>query len=44
MEKNQHVIECLLKIVLLCGKQGLAFRGRDDRVDWSDESSLNQGN
>ena len=35
----------LLKIVLLCGKQGLAFRGhRDDQVDWSDESSSNRGN
>ena len=44
MERNQHVIESLLKIVLLCGKQGLAFRGhRDDRVDWSGECSSNQG-
>ena len=31
MERNQHVMESLLKIVLLCGRQGLAFRGhRDD--------------
>ena len=45
MERNQHVIESLLKIVLLCGKQGLASRGhRDDQVDWSDESSSNQDN
>ena len=34
MERNQHVIESLLKIVLLCGKQGLAFCGhRDDLID-----------
>ena len=45
MERNQHVIETLLKIVLLCGKQGLAFHGHwDDWVDWSDDSSSNQGN
>ena len=45
MERNQRVIESLLKIVLLCGKQGLAFCGhRDDWVDWSDEASFNQGN
>ena len=36
MERNQLVIESLLRIVLFCGKQGLAFRGhRDDRIDWS---------
>lgn len=45
MERNQHVIESLLKIVLFCGKQGLAFRGhRDDRIDWSQESPSNEGN
>ena len=31
---NQKVIESLLKVALLCGKQGLAFRGhRDEHVD-----------
>ena len=45
VERNQHVIESLLKIVLLCGKQGLALRGhRDDGIDWSEESSSNQSN
>ena len=35
METNQMVIKSLLRIVILCGKQGLALRGhRDDRVDW----------
>lgn len=33
-ETNERVIESLLKIVILCGKQGLALHGhRDDR--WS---------
>ena len=32
METNQKVIESLLRIVILCGKQGLALGGhRDDR-------------
>ena len=45
VERNQHVIEALLKIVLLCGKQGLALRGhRDDGIDWSEESPSNKGN
>ena len=45
MARNQLVIESLLRIVLFCGKQGLAFRGhRDDRVDWSQEASINEGN
>lgn len=39
----EHVIESLLKIVLLCGKQGLALHGhRDDWTDWSEESSTNE--
>ena len=48
MENNEKVIESLFKVVLLCGKQGLAFRGhRDDHVNWAEleeDSSLNQGN
>ena len=45
MGKNQRVIESLLKIVLLCGKQGLALCGhRADHINWSEESSCNQGN
>lgn len=35
MKTSEKVIEYLLCIVILCGKQGLALRGhRDDRVDW----------
>ena len=42
---SQHVIESLLKIVILCGKQGLALRGhRDDWINWTDEASANDGN
>ena len=45
MDHNQHVIESLLKVVILCGKQGLALRGhRDDRINWKEESSYNEGN
>ena len=46
METNQKVIESLLKIVLLCGKQGLALRGhRDNRIHWEDNNtSSNEGN
>ena len=46
MEANQKVIESLLKIVILCGKQGIALRGhRDDEIDWEDDVSiLNEGN
>ena len=29
MESNKNVIESLLKIVMLCGMQGLALRGRN---------------
>ena len=35
IERNRKVIESLLKIVILCGKQGLAFCGHhDDNVNW----------
>ncbi len=34
IETNQKVIESLLRIMILCGKQGLSLRGhRDDRTD-----------
>lgn len=47
MEENQKVIESLLKIVMLCGKQGIALRGhRDDHIVWTDEEfeAENEGN
>lgn len=45
METNQKVIESLLKVVMLCGKQGLALHGhRDDTINWEEEGSLNEGN
>ena len=47
MASNQKVVESLLKIVMLCGKQGLALRGhRDDKIDWSHVSAEhpNEGN
>ena len=47
MKKNQKVIESLLKVVMLCGKQGLAFRGhRDDCIDFQEvrDECSNQGN
>ena len=45
-KKNQKVIESLLKVVMLCGKQGLALcRHRDDHFDFEQGAeSLNQGN
>ena len=46
MESNQKVIKSLLKIVMLCSKQGLALHGyRDDAIDWEvEEKSSNDGN
>ena len=45
METNQKVIESLLRIIILCGKQGLALRGhRDDGIDWQYEEISNEGN
>lgn len=43
---NQQVIESLLKIVILCGKQGLALHGHhDDGICWEDDcGSSNEGN
>ena len=41
----QKVIESLLRIVILCGKQGLALRGhRDDQIDWQSVERSNEGN
>ena len=47
IEDNQKVLISLFKVVLLCGKQGLALRGhRDDKIDWTsaDNSCSNEGN
>jgi len=47
VENNLKVMESLFKIVLLCGKQGIALRGhRDDKIDWfeQDEDDHNRGN
>ena len=46
METNQKVLESLIKLVLLCGKQGLALRGhRDDKISWTeDDAHSNEGN
>ena len=47
IETNQKVLESLIKIILLCGKQGLALRGhRDDKISWTedDEAHSNEGN
>ena len=40
------MIESLLKVVIVCGKQGLALCGhRDDKVDWTVEGlDHNEGN
>ena len=39
------MIESSLKIVLLCGKQGIALRGhhRDDKVNWTNVNDNNEG-
>ena len=47
IEENKKVIESLLHIVMLCGKQGLALRGhRDDNIVWASEGdeAANHGN
>ena len=45
IERNEKVIESLLKIIILCGKQGLTLHGyRDDKIDWQVYESGNQGN
>jgi len=43
--KNQNVLKSLFKIVLLSGKQSIAFRGhRDDHIAWFENCDINQGN
>ena len=43
METNQKVVEYLFKIVLLCGRQGLALRGhRDDKISWMEDDDTFQ--
>ena len=48
MEDNERVLTSLFKVVLLCGRQGIAFRGhRDDCLNWEvadKDISFNQGN
>ena len=49
MVDNQKVVEALLKVIMLCGRQGLALRGhRDDRIDWLEDQEdydvQNRGN
>lgn len=45
METNQKVVESLLHIVILCGKQELALCDhRDDRIDWQAGERSNEGN
>lgn len=45
IEKNRKVIESLFKVIILCGKQGLGFRGhRDDQINWMEEDGGNEGN
>ena len=45
MVTNQKVIESLLRVIILCGKQELALRGhRDDRIDWQSDEKSNEDN
>ena len=45
MENNRKVIESLLQVVMLCGKQGLALRGhRDDNIVWTNEGEIESDN
>ena len=48
MEDNLAVVESLLRIVILCGKQGLPLRGhRDDCIVWEskgEQNTVNEGN
>ena len=43
MENNRKVIKPLLRVVMLCGKQGLALRGRDNIV-WTNEGESEPDN
>lgn len=48
MEENQKVVESLMRIVMLCGKQGIAFHGHcDDQIIFTNEEvseAENEGN
>ena len=46
IDSNKQVIESLLRVAILCGKQGLAMQGhRDDKIHWEDKGeSRNEGN
>ena len=48
IQENQKVIEALLKVFMLRGKQGFLVRGhRDDKVDWTEkeeQAAENQDN
>ena len=45
IQDNCQVIESLIKVVLVCGTQGLSLRGhRDDKVDLTQTSEANVGN
>ena len=45
MENNRKVIESLLRVVMLCGKQWLALRGhRDDNIMWTNEGESEPDN
>ena len=47
-EQNKKVIESLLRIVMLCGKQGITLHvPRDDHIMWTNDEELeaeNEGN
>ena len=45
MQNNLQVVESLIKVILLCGKQGLTLQGHcDDGIDLDDPGELNVGN
>lgn len=45
LKENQKVVESLLRIVMLCGKQGIALRGhRDDHILWRDKGEFEAEN
>ena len=47
METNQKVVESLLKIIMLCGRQGLALRcHHNNKICWTEQDDVhsNEGN
>ena len=45
LEDNMKVVEALLGVVMLCGKQGLSLRGHcDDSIVWEGTDVANEGN